>query len=64
VGLTSLGYQATDATAKAMIDGLDALSSVTGGSLLKRVRDAGAKAAYEMNAAVAKQVLRGLRPRA
>ena len=62
-GLTAMGYQATDATAKAMLDGLDALSSVAGDGVLKKVREAGAKAAYEMNAAVAKQVLKGLRPK-
>ena len=62
-GLTALGYQATDATAKALIDGLDSVSAFTGDSIVKRVRDAGAKAAYEMNAAVAKQILKGLRPK-
>ena len=30
------GYQATDATAKAMLDGLDALSSVAGDGVLKK----------------------------
>ena len=63
-GLTAFGYQATDATAKALIDGLDTLSAITGDSVLKRVREAGAKAAYEMNATVAKQILKSLRPRA
>lgn len=60
-GLTALGYQATDATSKALVDALDSLSSVTGGSVVKRMRDAQASALYEMNAAVAKQVLKGLR---
>jgi hypothetical protein len=40
-GLTALGYQATDATAKAAIDALDAMSAATEGSVVKRVRDAG-----------------------
>jgi len=62
-GLTAFGYQATDATAKALIDGLDSVSAITGDSVLKRVRDAGTKVAYEMNAAVAKQILKGLRPK-
>jgi hypothetical protein len=59
-GLTALGYQATDASAKAVIDALDALSSVTGEGVVKRVRDASSSAVWEMNAAVAKQVLKGL----
>ncbi len=59
--LTALGYQATDATAKAAIDALDALSQATEGSVVKRVRDAGAKAAFEMNTAMAKQLLKALR---
>lgn len=62
-GLTALGYKATDATSKAVVDALDALSKVTGGGLLKQARDAQASALYEMNAAVAKQLLKGLRSR-
>ena len=59
-GLTALGYQATDATAKTVIDALDALSSLTGDGVVKRVRDASSAAVWEMNAAVAKQVLKGI----
>lgn len=59
-GLTALGYQATDATSKTMIDALDAVASATGGSVVKRVRDAGTSAMWEMNAAVAKQVLKSM----
>jgi hypothetical protein len=59
-GLTALGYQATDATSKAMIDALDSLSSVTGGSVVKRVRDAQAAATWEMSQAMAKQILKGM----
>jgi hypothetical protein len=62
-GLTALGYQAADAGSKALIDALDALSSVTGQTLVKRATDAGTKAAFEMNTAIAKQVLKGMRPR-
>ncbi len=62
-GLTALGYQATDATSRAAIDALDALSRVTGGSLVKQARDATANAVYEMNAQMAKQVLKSLRPK-
>jgi hypothetical protein len=63
-GLTSLGYQVTDATAKAAIDGLDALSNLTGGGLVKKVREGQANALFEMNQAVAKQVLKSVMPKA
>ena len=59
-GLTALGYQVTDATSKRLVDALDSVSSVTGGSIVKRVRDAQANAVFEMNQAIAKQVLRGV----
>lgn len=61
--LTSMGYKATDATKKAIIDGIDSVEEVTGQDLVKTVRDAQRRAVYEMNSAVAKQVLRALRPR-
>ena len=59
-GLTALGYQMTDATSKTLIDALDSMSSITGGSIVKRVRDAQTSAVFEMNQAIAKQVLRGV----
>jgi hypothetical protein len=58
--LTRMGYDATDSTKRAVIAGLDALSE-TEGSILKRVGKARNSVLYEMNAAVAKQVLRALR---
>jgi len=61
-GLTALGYQVTDATARAAIDGLDALSNMTGGGVVKKVRSGQANVLYEMNQAVAKQVLKSLLP--
>jgi len=63
-GLTALGYQVTDATAKAAIDGLDALSNMTGGGVVKKVRSGQANMLFEMNQAVAKQVLKSLIPKA
>ena len=60
VGLTGLGHLATDATRDAVIAGLDGLAAVTDGRLLKRVGDEGAKAAYEMNTSVAKQLLKSI----
>ncbi len=58
--LTEMGYQATDATKKALVDGLGSLESVTGGSLVTEARKAGRKAMYEMNATMAKQLLKTL----
>ena len=62
--LTAMGYQVTDTTAKAMIDALDSLSSLTNGGLLKRARDAQASAVFQMNQAMAKQILKALVPQA
>ena len=49
-GLTSMGYKATDATKQALIDGLDSVEEITGGSVVKAARDASRSAVYEMNA--------------
>jgi hypothetical protein len=56
-----MGYEATDTTRQAVISGLDALSDATEGSLLKRMERARNSVLYEMNAAVAKQVLRSMK---
>jgi hypothetical protein len=61
--LTGMGYKATDATKDAIIDGLDSVEEVTGGSVVKRARDVAEQAVYEMNAQVARQILKSLRPR-
>jgi hypothetical protein len=61
--LTRRGYNATDSTKRAVTAGLDALAEVTGGSLVKRAEDARRAAVYEMNAAVAKQVLKSIKGR-
>jgi hypothetical protein len=37
------------------------MSEVTGDRVLKRARDAGASAVFEMNKAVANQILKGMR---
>ena len=59
-GLTGLGYKATDASRDAVLAGLDGLAAVTDGRLVKRVSEEGAKAAYEMNTATAKQLLKSI----
>ena len=61
--LTGMGFKATDATRDALIDGLDSVEEVTGGSVVKRVRDVAEQAVYEMNSQVARQILKSLRPR-
>jgi hypothetical protein len=61
-GLTALGYQMTDTASTAMIDALDALSNVTNERMVKRMRAASTEAMFEMNKALAAQLLKGLRP--
>ncbi len=60
-GLTRMGYEATDSTRRAVTSGLNALADMTGGGLLKRADRARKDAVYEMNAAVARQMLKTLR---
>jgi hypothetical protein len=60
-GLTRMGYEATDSTKRAVTTGLNALAEVTGGGLFKRADRAKRDAVYEMNASVARQVLKSLR---
>jgi len=60
-GLTSMGYKATDATKGALVSGLDSIEEATGGSVVRQVSKAGRRAAYEMNATIARQVLKSLR---
>ena len=59
-GLTGLGHRATDMSRDAMLAGLDGLAAVTDGRLVKRVGEEGAKAAYEMNTATARQLLKSV----
>jgi|SRR5437588_8908747 len=61
--LTGMGYKATDATKQALIDGLDSVEDITGGSVVKAARDASRSAVYQMNATVARQLLKALKPR-
>jgi hypothetical protein len=60
--VTRMGYEATESTKKAVIAGLDALSDATEGDVVKRIEKARNSVVYEMNAAVARQVLRLLAP--
>lgn len=58
--LTRMGYEATDTTKKAVVAGLDALADAESG-VVHRAEGARKSVVYEMNAAVAKQLLRSLR---
>jgi hypothetical protein len=59
--LTRMGYDVTDSTKRAVIAGLDALSDATEGAVISRIERARDSVLYEMNVAVAKQILRSLR---
>jgi hypothetical protein len=61
--LTSAGYKATDTTKQAFIDGLDSIEEATGGSVVKLARDASKSAVYQMNTAVARQILKSIKGR-
>ena len=58
--LTDMGYKATDATAQRMVDGLESVDELTGGSVVKTVGSRGRNAVYEMNVTIAKQILKAL----
>lgn len=59
-GLTTLGYKATDQTRETALNALDALETATGGSVVRKVTTAGTKAVFEMNAAIAKQMMKAV----
>jgi hypothetical protein len=61
--LTSAGYKVTETVKKSLIDGLDSMGEVTGGSFVRTARDARKSIVYEMNSTVARQLLKALRPR-
>ncbi|MBS1839167.1 MAG: hypothetical protein JST64_15850 [Actinobacteria bacterium] len=60
-GLTNMGYKATDATASAVVAGLDSIEEMTGGGVVQQATDVGRKVVWQMNATIAKQLLRSLR---
>ncbi|MGN6695679.1 MAG: hypothetical protein ACTHN0_16000 [Aquihabitans sp.] len=59
--LTNAGYKATDITKQAVVDGLDSVEEVTGGSVVKLAQDATKTAVYQMNTTVARAILKSLR---
>ena len=60
-GLTNMGYKATDATASAVVSGLDSIEEMTGGGVVQQATDVGRKLMWQMNSTIAKQLLRSLR---
>jgi hypothetical protein len=58
--LTAMGYKVTDSTSKALVDGLQSVEALTGGSVIEQVTDKGRSTFWSMNQKVAKQVLRTL----
>lgn len=58
--LTEMGYKATDTTSKALVDGLQSVEALTGGSVVHAVTEKGRTTFWSMNTKVAKQVLRTL----
>jgi hypothetical protein len=58
--LTDMGYKATDVTRDQLRNGLASVEALTGGSVVRRVGERGRDAVFEMNAAVAKGILRAL----
>ena len=58
--LTDMGYRATDVTTERLIEGLGKVEELSGGTLVREVRDTGKHAVFEMNATLAKSILRQL----
>src|SRR5688500_1536355 len=59
--LTGMGYKATDQTKDAVINALDSIEEMTGGSIVKKAEDASRSIVYEMNATIARQILKALK---
>jgi len=60
-GLTNMGYKVTDGTKAAVVSGLDSIEEATGGGVVQQATKAAGKVAYQMNATMARQLLRSLR---
>jgi hypothetical protein len=60
-GLTSMGYKVTDATKDAVVTSLDSIEEATGGGVVQQATKAAGKVMYQMNASMARQLMRSLR---
>jgi len=58
--LTGMGYKATDQTREVALGTLDAVETATGGSVVRKAATSGTKAVFEMNTAIAKQLLKAV----
>jgi hypothetical protein len=61
--LTEMGYKVTDTSSKMLVDGINGMDAVTGGGVVRQVGDRSRRAVFQMNTAVAKQILKALTPR-
>ena len=60
-GLTSMGYKVTDAPKDAVVTSLDSIEEATGGGVVQQATRAAGKVMYQMNASMARQLMRSLR---
>jgi hypothetical protein len=60
-GLTNMGYKVTDGTKAAVVSGLDTIEEATGGGVVQQATKAAGKVVYQMNASMARQLMRSLR---
>ena len=60
-GLTNMGYKVTDCTTTAVVSGLDTIEEATGGGVVQQATKAAGKVVYQMNATMARQLMRSLR---
>ena len=60
-GLTNMGYKVTDGTKAAVVSGLDTIEEATGGGVVQQATKAAGKVVYQMNATMARQLMRSLR---
>jgi hypothetical protein len=56
--LADAGYRATESTREALLTGLDTMEEMTGGSVVRKVNDAGRSAMYGMSEQIARAFLR------
>ncbi len=60
-GLTNMGYKVTDGTKAAVVSSLDSIEEATGGGVVQQATKAAGKVVYQMNATMARQLMRSLR---
>ena len=60
-GLTNMGYKVTDTTKAVVVTGLDTIEEATGGGVVQQATKAAGKVVYQMNASMARQLMRSLR---